>query len=320
MAQADVSSYQPSEWTDQIHKLNHQIHNLNHQLHKFNQLVSVLAATLPFKQAEVSPDLFDLAINQTQKRWAWFVRSRELDIERGTDLGTLGYLPWEIRQQIIKAVLDGFFEGEHDRVGHTLCYEPSTALAPDLFNFSYYRMGMENCRMNWDAYSGVPGLRHSSATLGFEYDSFFLSNTIFKFNRPTGLGKFLDQLSDYHQTKLRRILINIWVPCGCCSHRLGEDWEDPWKRACFQLPASLRRVSFQLDPSRPRNHARSCKDRGSSRRSTEIRATTNLVEVLSKRIARSAPDAVIEMHESAKKNLLPEQLQLFEAAVHDIER
>lgn len=35
---------------------------------------------------------------------------------------------------------------------------------------------------------------------------------------------------------------------------------------------------------------------------------------------RSAPGAVVELHETAKKRLLPEHLELSNAAVNDVER
>lgn len=69
---------------------------------------SCFAVTLPFKQQDVSRNLFEHAIDQARRRWAWFTKSRELDAGRGTEFGTLGYLPWEIRQQIFEVVLGWF--------------------------------------------------------------------------------------------------------------------------------------------------------------------------------------------------------------------
>ena len=306
---AQVSSCQAGEKTERFLKRQH--------LHR------VLAATLPFKQINVPPNLFHRAIDQTQKRWAWFMESRELDTERGTELGTLGYLPWEVRQQILKIVYDRHFYGKSYHGPRTLCYEipPWAIAAPNIFDFSYsYNVTTRACWVSHTTRTNF-GLRRSSATLGFEYEGLFLSNTIFKFKSPTALEKFLGQLSDFHQTKLRRIIIDIWVLCGCRSPRLRRDWRDGWKTACFQLPASLRQVSFELDYSRPRGHnARSCFRHGNSRQTNEIKAVANLVEILSKMVVRSAPEAVIEMHERARKELLPEELELFDAAVNDVER
>lgn len=320
MALADLSSSQAIEETEQLLKRQH--------------LERVFAATLPFKQKDVSSKLVERAINQTQKRWAWFMESRELDTERGTELGTLGYLPWEIRRGILKEVFDGYFRihencGLAPRTLYYLCPNRLTEPAPDIFNlYDSYRelvsQGHRKCYIS-SISRELSSLRLSSATLRFEYDDLFLSSTIFKFESPTSLNEFLNQLTDNHQTKLRRIIINIWVPCDCRPHSLRRDWRDGWKTACFQLPASLRQVSFELDYSRPwsqpwSHNFRSCFQHGDSRQPNEIKAVADLVEVLSKMIVRSAPDAVIEMHESARRKLLPEQLGLFEAVLNDIER
>ena len=230
----------------------------------------------------------------------------------------MGYLPWEIRQGIFKAVHDGYFYGDCDLAPRTLCYEiqdPLTGPAPDIFDLDSYHTRRSRCCTS----RGPIYLRLSSATLGSEYDVLFLSNTIFKFECRTGLENFLDQLSDFHQTMLRRIIISIWVPCGC-RFRLWQDWRDGWKTACSQVPASLRQVSFELDYSRHWSHARSCHELGDTRRLNQFKTAATLVEVLSKTIVRNAPDAVIELHERAKKRLLPEELELFDAAVNDIER
>ena len=36
-------------------------------------------------------------LEQTKKRWAWFLEAGKLDDECSTRLGTFGYLPWKIR-------------------------------------------------------------------------------------------------------------------------------------------------------------------------------------------------------------------------------
>ena len=192
---------------------------------------------------------------------------------------------------------------------------PSTGRAYDIFDVEYQLY-----------YKSIPlSLRLPSPTLGLEFDDFFLFNNIFKFGSPARLQMFLDQFSDFHQTKIRRIILGIWVPCGChtrdCLTRgLLINWRDGWKAACSQLPASLQRVSFELDYSRHETHAASCRLQGYKRLPKDIKAAANLVEVLSKRIVRTAPAAMVEMHESAKKGLLPEHRELFDAAVNDVER
>ena len=296
------------------------------RLQKRRRLELLLAVTLPFKRRDVSPNLFGLAIDQTQKRWAWFTKSRERNDKLGTELGTLVYLPCEIRQQVFKALYHAYFDWTND---WPLCYMAqtfsSTMRAHDIFDLASY------CRI-YQTIDYRPAecpphelsipipLRLSSPTLGLEFDDCFLFNTIFKFESSARLQMFLDQLSDFHLTKVRRIIISIWVPCGCrCPDLLIGRW-DGWKTTCSQLPASLQQVSFDLDYSRPRNHTESCRRGRHGRLPKQLKAAANLVEVLSKRIARSAPGAVLEMHEHAKRKLLPMESPLFDAAVNDVER
>ena len=46
------------------------------------------------------------ALRQTKKRWCWFVQAKTRDIEQNTSLGTLGYLPLEIRVKIYGLVFN----------------------------------------------------------------------------------------------------------------------------------------------------------------------------------------------------------------------
>ena len=332
MAQREVSSCWAGTQTD--------------QLQKRQRLELLLGVTLPFKRRNASQNLFVLAIDQTRKRWVWFTKSREMNDKAGTELGTLVYLPWEIRQQIFKAVLNG---ARHDtpRIYYTwgdqwnggpeseaLRYAdqalPSTGRAHDIFylaSYVYLRHSLDYIGLaehqSYGNSKTIPKtipLRLSSPALGLEFDDFFLSNSIFKFGSPARLQMFLPQLSDFHQTKLRRIIIGIWVPCGCRSRRLLINWRDGWKTVCLLLPASLQRVSFLLDYSRGETHTGSCRRKGDKRLPNEFKAAANLVEVLSKMIVRTAPAAVVEMHESAKQGLLPRHRELFDAAVNDVER
>ncbi|CAF9942239.1 hypothetical protein IMSHALPRED_003430 [Imshaugia aleurites] len=263
----------------------------------------VFAATLPFKGHYVPQNLVELAIDQTRKRWAWFAESRKLDTERGTELGTLGYLPWEICQQMFKALLSRL-----RRSGYGLGI---VTRAPEILDsgFCITKEGLEPL-----------SFRLSSPTLRLEFDICFFFNTIIKFERSADLRQFFCQSPDCYDTKVRCIIIRIWVPCGCTRTRRFVEWRDGWTTACSQIPASLQSVSFGLDLSRPDDHSRNCWTHGSTRRLVEIKRAASLIEVLSKMIVRAAPGAAIEMHDNTKKELLPEYLELLVAAINDVER
>ena len=215
----------------------------------------------------------------------------------GTALGTLGYFPWETRRQIIKELFDNVLWEERD-------------------TWTY------NGQKNWPYWLTLLRDRLSSPTLRLEFDDFFFSNSIFKFKCSSELGKFLGQLSNFHETKLRRIIISIRVPCGWPRPHLRRYWRNGWETMYLQLPASLQQVSFDLDCilCRLDAEAEKCRHHWEQVNLSEIKAAGSLVEVLSKWTGRSVPGAVVEMHKTAKKRLLPEHLELFIAAVNDVER
>lgn len=52
-----------------------------------------------------STDLRENAKAQAEGRWSWFADAERIDKIRATDLGTLGYLPWELRQEILMVLV-----------------------------------------------------------------------------------------------------------------------------------------------------------------------------------------------------------------------
>ena len=286
MAQPDVSPCLSDGETDRLQKRQR-----------------VFAATLPFEQHYLHKILFELAIDRTRKRWAWFGESRKLDTERGTELGTLSYLPWELRQQIFKAFLS--------HLRRRFSRLEIVTRAPEILDFGF-------CITKPVPYP--VRFRLASPTLRLEFDICFFFNTIIKLERSADLRQFFCQSPNCYDTKVRRIIIRIWVPCGCTRTRRFVEWRDGWTTACSQIPASLQSVSFELDLSRPDDHSRNCWTHGSTRRLVEIKSAASLIEVLSKMIVRAAPGAAIEMHYNTKKELLPEYLELLVAAVNDVER
>jgi hypothetical protein len=50
-------------------------------------------------------DLGESGSEQAKLRWSWFATAEQIDKIRATDLGTLGYLPWELRRQIFTVLI-----------------------------------------------------------------------------------------------------------------------------------------------------------------------------------------------------------------------
>lgn len=57
--------------------------------------------TFPFSALEVSWDIYVKTRKRTIDRWIWFEEAEKNDKIRSTTLGTLGYLPMELRRQIL---------------------------------------------------------------------------------------------------------------------------------------------------------------------------------------------------------------------------
>ncbi|CAD6590158.1 MAG: hypothetical protein ASARMPRED_004594 [Alectoria sarmentosa] len=170
----------------------------------------------------------------------WFSRARELDEKRGTQLGTLGFLPWEIRQTIIEKVFDREFHEtiylpEFKRtVLETLDNPPKTYFEDD-FPYSW-RSG------SLDFY--IAYLRNASASTKVEVEYTFLTKTNFKFRSPNALIYFLGRLTTYQQNLLRSITIPL------CTRAYETDitaGNQAWMDAYAHLPSGLTSIKFGLD-------------------------------------------------------------------------
>lgn len=153
----------------------------------------------------------------------WFSAARDLDDERGERLGTLGYLPWEIRQEILKALLlldyDGF-----------PCGETILAACPeDKLNYPFL---FANNR----THSG--GMRLASPSTRVEYEHCYLTEKTFIFEEPRHLEAFLDKMPIFQQSLLRSFIIELYPPQQC--HGDVNDWVAVFAR----LPPNLVSIHF----------------------------------------------------------------------------
>lgn len=186
---------------------------------------------------------------QVHGNWDWFECAQSCYPE----LGTLGFLPREICDQIFEKVflmhcktlsIDGcthtwanmdchycrrleYLEGFRTNRFH---YQPSTDVismpdhhtSPDVFSISVYVP-----RGNYRTDMSIPFCLVSQ-TCRLEFDEVFLSTNTFKFSCPKSLEQFLSavtylshQSSAEQQTSpLRRVVIELFGSCSCC---LGEE-------------------------------------------------------------------------------------------------
>jgi len=64
-----------------------------------------ICLTLPFPCKTIPWHVCENAREQAKLRWSWFANAKQVDKIRATDLGTLNYLPWELRRQILTALI-----------------------------------------------------------------------------------------------------------------------------------------------------------------------------------------------------------------------
>ncbi|KAM0804818.1 hypothetical protein BDR22DRAFT_817885 [Usnea florida] len=211
------------------------------ELQDYPTLDDRYAATLPFKGGAAKCDCLSMweprkcsciptpsvrakCIKRTGERWAWFSSARDLDNTYGERLGTLHYLPWEIRQIIIEMLLFGGFSYR------------GYAFARDLFvtgvldPFTMYR----------HHYDSPYGLWHASSSTRSEMEQYYLSKTSFRFENPEELIMFADQLSIFQWSLLR--LITLEVSKTWQSNSSLKDWIS----ACARLPPCLNSVNISL--------------------------------------------------------------------------
>lgn len=148
----------------------------------------------------------------------WFSGARDIDDERGERLGTLGYLPWEIRQEIIGYLFDvSFYPIKKARDWKFTGYT-SEAYRRSTFNF--HSMGL------------------ASPSTKSETEHYYLTKTKFHFSSPEHLRIFLDDLSIYQQSLLRSFSVDWWVYWDqdfCMSS---------WIAAFADLPPNLVSMEF----------------------------------------------------------------------------
>lgn len=189
-----------------------------------------LVCTLPFDPCYVRRYRTEEVLQRTRKRWVWFEEAA-LRIDPG--LGTLSYLPLEIRRRVWEVVLqcddtlsaDGLWEYEHKHGGP--------------FNLSAYYFGFGRRRFHKDS---ANGLRLVSSSLRTEFEDIFLSMRTFRFNGSENLDAFVNQLTQYQLGRLRSIAIGLSV---CLTNSMAV-----WLDSMARLPSSLQTIHLRLYPAR----------------------------------------------------------------------
>ena len=258
----------------------------------------------------------DLAMNIccTEVRYKRWWRRKPSKLNLVNRLGTLQYLPREIRQHIFMMVLVGSIDehykavDEYDRafssLGHIDCERPKT------LELRYQRKGANCCSIlsnQKPAFAGVfnlasycdfrPRLRSvslnirlASRSIQAEFDYIFLTRSTFAFECPTALRIFLDHLTPLQQGQLRRLKLCMFGSRfrSICSERS----RDQWLYQCRKLPPNLTSVEFVM-PYRLRNIYRCWMYNWMGEDDATLRDVAEVLKVFCMIVVRAVPRARI---------------------------
>lgn len=306
-----ISDYFASWCTDLISFLLLALHNL-----WVTPGTPDLAITVPFDLKDLS--CFNLlksrVLRRTGLRWCWFDKAGKDDREANTRLGTLRFLPYEIRQQIFKHVLEDYFD-EYNQQKWQDGNKDVQFLQPGTWNLTKWQLNYEGmyccCRrgeehkawdvVTWASYSHMPqymkraplNLRFASESLKQEFVRIFLTSNIFEFTCPASLERFMDVLSPLQRRKLKCIklrLFGYWM----CIRRDEVQLFRHWMAVCQRLPPGIISVHFILSYVWRSRWTGNWPGPG-PRDEHAINLAADLIGILSKKVSRACPRAKISL-------------------------
>lgn len=233
----------------------------------------------------------------------WFSEARKLDDRLNRRLGTLGYLPWDIREMIWCMAIDeykvlfwgkwhwawvdeGLLRSPLDFKRDPECDEsrPNDEISGlDIFDLCSY-LGLSSFG------DGTMDLRLASPQVKIELESAFIFRNAFRFFCPILMDHFLNQLSAHHRPLLRSInlmLFGCWDSCDPDTGSITSDCR-AWVAVIERLPATIQFVTLDIGTYRmpcgmQYNH------------SYDIKMIVALLEVMTKKVQRQAPRAKISV-------------------------
>lgn len=223
---------------------------------------------------------------QTYIHWA---QPGLIDSERITRLGILGYLPWEVRQQIWREVLCSAYwsaDGVLSYLGPGCPFGLQNYDGSPYIANSFYLKSISN-------------LYETSSDVDAEFKSMFLSTNQFQFACARNLAYFLDCLSSTQRCQIFHFNICLFT---CPVHIHGSCIRE-WISVFERIPSELRSVRFRIGKMAQ-------KDRGYS---------LWLFDDLNKRVRRNAPKAMVSIISRRRSQHRTRETAAFEALVDDVE-
>ena len=239
-----------------------------------------------------------LALEQTKKRWAWFLEARKLDDECSTRLGTLGYLHWEIRAEIFRRVIEDYMERKRfwdSEIDFAIAQAwPLHKVPVDDWDECFY-LRLRSHESGLSKLLLTMPLRIATFDTKFEVDHVIFSTETFWFDCPSKLRQFLGGLSADHRSRLRSINIVIFQCEHCRLEGVGREYSG-WRSACDQLPSSLPSVKLTIGSWVYSSYPWTIWDTwrmDQVTRSRRVKRAKELVEFLSCQILRTAMEAEV---------------------------
>ena len=192
---------------------------------------------------------------------AWYAKARKLDLQRGTRLGTLGYLPWEVRRHIWALLIERGISWPYvarlnnGNLFHFFASRPvpynSFANPNSNKNSKVIEIEYQNHNDNRTRVSYLFRFRNVSLTVKYEFDAMLFSTRILHFNCPYSLRRFIAQLSPFQRRHFFHLSINLFTRCRCCPpYYFGHEdlyiSANKWLIPLISLPLGLRNVFVDI--------------------------------------------------------------------------
>ena len=214
-----------------------------------NQLLTYLENSPPFESdaSQESREALSKVLKEAAKQWLWYYHAAQLDARNHTRLGTLAYLPIEIRSQI----WDHLLRYQIARHRYTHYTDPRLRNRRQLFisdcrwsddsqAWDSLRRNIIEIRLdNYFSQSWLSTIRAVSPTIRNECDSILFSSRILRFECPSVMTNFISQLSTHQLTHLFHIRVNVFADCNCDLPHGGEH-PNGWLASFASLPSNLR--------------------------------------------------------------------------------
>lgn len=217
----------------------------------------------------------------------WISSAHRSDLERGTELGTLGYLPPEIRDKIWQHTLSKDSLGE--RVD--LAYFHPPVSCDSIFSTLFFFPHRDKRSL------GIRNLRLASTTMRNELDHVFLSTRTFHFPWPRAMTEFWNAMS-IDKRSIRSISVDISP-----TQNNGR-----WLETFAFLPRGIRSLTFEV------NIESSLR---ASNWSKNFEMNASSLAYLKKEAMKRAPDVVIGFI-CRNRFISPSELEEVKAAIEDL--